>query len=585
MVRIDRERINWMYDIQLSLALSITVVAFIAGTMLPFSPATNTARSVFSILIGAQSSVLAIVISVTLIAVQLVTSRYAPRMATLPFKTPLFKRTFFVFGASVLLSLFALMSVDLVPQQLLNGLLLAVAVLFVIVGVFLYQFVIGMVESSTPERLVALFTQTLPPNTFKHRVERFADEPEEHAHPLQPLYRFIMSAISHEEYATASAALTQYSNYCQTTLSDLATMGTFEEEAFNAQDDLFGPVVNDHLHEITTHAAENDESQLLSSAVRMQVDIGIQAMEISGQHKIPYHSLSGLRSTIIETPVRPDDYVTFNAVWPAVGELVVADVETEYHDLLLSVSNLINGRLATSLNRADRIGWHQEAMSDFFEHLCTAHEELLDQVAAERDLATLDVSKPQQRDEQRSLSTSELRYCVKAIENMAKHILQYLIANEEYPITWGNYKSAWADLCITTAEKGATKHTIWLCRTLIEMAFIENCERPFDDDYQGPFGINELLGRSEQSKHLFWRRELAKIRAETDEPVLERAFEEVLKFEYQEDPMPIVAVDNYEQVRSKYWTTSLGPMSHRGLNTNNQVPDLIEELEEKSRPS
>ena len=89
------------------------IVLSIAGYLLtPVFPVENL-DTLLSVMIGSQASILAIVISVTLISTQLVATRYAPRMATLPFRTPLFKGTFALFVVSILLDTVLLLAIEI----------------------------------------------------------------------------------------------------------------------------------------------------------------------------------------------------------------------------------------------------------------------------------------------------------------------------------------------------------------------------------------------------------------------------------------------------------------------------------------
>lgn len=136
-------------------------------------------------------------------------------MATLPFRTPLFKLTSGVFTLSICIDLLLLAGVSASTTQpaFVTSLLTAAGGGFVGVFGIVYYLIRGMLSRSSPKSLVTLFTETITFDEYLDESKAVADRPAENAHPLQPLYRFVMAAISHNEFTTAQTALTQYQAY------------------------------------------------------------------------------------------------------------------------------------------------------------------------------------------------------------------------------------------------------------------------------------------------------------------------------------------------------------------------------------
>lgn len=575
---------SWRQTIQANLTSALftggilLLLGFGLGYRLNPAIRTPNLRSLLSVMIGAQASILAIVVSVTLISTQLVATRYAPRMATLPFRTPLFKSAFILFAASIILDVFLLIGVAPASDPLYSGGLFVAGGLFFAVLVFLYSFVRGMVAHSSPENLVTLFTETISAEEYLIRSKALAESPEQNAHPLQPLYRFIMSALSKSEHGTARAALDQYQQYASRIMGELDEAGIFDDDSLNCSEELFGPVLKEHLHSITIHAAEKDESRILASAISAQVDLGKQGMALEKRTRVPGQALWGIRGTIIETPVTTDDYVTFNRAWPAVAELMLEETQYDQHTVLLSGRNLINGRLAGTLKRSSEPHWHTNALREFFEDLCEAHDTVLEHISDGPEFNEIDLEKdPSIHEMPAQNRVEQARFSKDAIIDATGTFLQFRIDEGFYPATEGNFRTLWEDLCISAASNGAEDHAVYLCQTLIEMAFIENVHRPYEQETGIP-GLDE----QQETDYLYWATQLARIRKETASPIVERAFDNILQYEYREGPTPVLFVGDDRGIKDEYYFTNLSLREYRSLNTHPQYPELVAELREQS---
>jgi len=557
----------------------ILTLAFGFGYLLTPSIQVNNLRTLLSVMIGSQASVLAIVISVTLISTQLVATRYAPRMATLPFRTPLFKGAFLLFAISIILDALLLMGVTGSTSPLYSGLLFVAVGLFFGVLLFLYFFVRGMVAQSSPENLVTLFTETVSSEEYLDQSEDLADAPEQNAHPLQPLYRFIMAALSRNEYATARAALDQYQQYASRIMSEFDEQGVFEDDSVDCKRELFGPVLEEQLHLITIHAAEKDESQILSSAVSTQVSLGKQGMDLERSRLVPGDALSGLRSTIIETPVSADDYVTSNNAWKGVGELILEESDYDQHRVLLSGKNLIRGRLGRTLQQSSEPGWHADAFRELFTDLCKAHTNVIEKIADGPGFEETDLNQdPTRADMPASDFVEQARFSRDAILEATSTFLKFRVNQEFWPVTEGNFRHEWRDLCIAVSENGAEDHAVQLCQALIEMGFIENLNRPYDN----PQDTSYLFDSGSDSDYVYWARELESIREETANPIVKQAFDKILRYEYEEGPTPIRFAGETDEVEEQYYFPILSWQEDGALNTYSEFPGLIEELRERS---
>lgn len=571
---------NAMYYL-LGVGLLLLLVFISAGYLLNPAVQVDNLRTLLSVMIAAQASVLAIIISVTLISTQLVATRYAPRMATLPFRTYLFKGAFFLFAVSIIVDVFLLIGATTAITPFYSSVLFVAVALFFSVLLFLYFFVRGMVAHTSPENLVTLFTETISADEYLTQSRALADAPEQNAHPLQQLYRFIMSALSRNEHGTARAALDQYQQYASRIRDELDDNGVFDDEQLGCNDELFGPVLTEHLHSLTIHAAEKDESQVLRSAIDAQVALGTQGMVIGQWSRVPGQALRGLRRTIIEAPVNAEDHVTLNRVWPAVAELMLEETNYEQHRVLLSGKNLINGRLASSLRQSNEPRWYNDALRQFFADLCESHTWSLKKLAYIPGFDHIDLNKdPSIQNMPMSDFVYQVRYSKDAVIEATSIFLEFRIDEGFWPATAGNFHTEWKELCITAASNGAEDHAVQLCQTLIEMAFIENLHRPYEQQTSRPFGVEQ--DEEQDRDYLYWVRDLATIQEETSSAVVEQAFDNILAYDYEEGPTPIQLYGENDEVEDRYYFPNLSLQGNRALNTYSPYPDLLEELRKRS---
>jgi len=539
----------------------------------------ETLRTLLSVLIGAQASVLAIVISVTLISTQLVATRYAPRMATLPFRTALFQSTFLLFGGSIMLDVVLLIDVStsVISEPVYSGLLgLAVSGFIAAIG-SLYFFITGMVAKTAPETLVTLFTETISPSEYLTKTRAHAERPEENAHPLQPLYRFVMAALSENEIATAQTALAQYQTYTDEVLEELDDRDVFEIESRDCQEALFESVLKEHLHEITIQGGRRDEFQIIQTAVETQVKLGKQGLTIETDNRIPDQSIRGIRYTIIDAPVTPEDHSTLNQTWPAVGKLMEAETEYDRDKVLRKGNNLIKSKLGISIRRANNPQWHRDAIYELFNDLQEANLTIVERVSTEIGLDVIDLRKPQRLDEEPAGTIcNQARYTKEAMMSVTQTLLQYRIEEGDWLVPDGSFRSDWGQLCIDTAASEATEYAVYFCKIVIEIALLETIHGPYDQP------ASRQIQGGVDSDSLTWSNHLATIHKDTEPPILERAFKELLGYEYQANEPPRRPTLDDDKSKNKYYYSELSMGTFGALNCYENYQEILQKLEQQS---
>ncbi|TKX64315.1 DUF2254 family protein [Halorubrum sp. GN12_10-3_MGM] len=530
-------------------------------------------------LVTAQASILAIVVSVTLLATQLVATNYAPRMSTLLLRTDQFRQTFALFIGSITLDVVVYLALGQAQHPLLSGLFYSTLVLFILVLVSVYLFSIEMVSQSIPERLVELFTQTVSVEEYIDKTEAYAESPESNTHPLQPLFRYTMTALSKGEYSAATSALDHYIPYTKKTLTEVEELELLDDSEFGAKEELFGPVLKDHLHLIAQHAAENDESQIRNTAIQGQVEIGTQGIGIGPRSRVTNQALRGLQNTIRDGPYTDRGYASLNQCWKGVGELAEEASEVESSTIMLTARGIVRQRLRSSVRTVEEPGWMSDSLRVLFEHFCEAHANTLDLIGESQPLKQFGPDDlygdgrqtPPDRVEQ-------LRFCQQALIEFTSVVIEHRIENGRWIPAEANYRRAWQNLVIDTADTGATDLAVDLCEVLIQVAFIENTAKLPSVDRPTFRGIDQ----ADPNEVNHWLRELQTIEEKTDSDVVSQAFANLLSYE-PVDPSSnhLIRIGEEEPGREELYQFDVRVDGYNELNTREEYPDALRQLRDK----
>lgn len=251
----------------LLLTFLLPVAGFALGYLVEFSTVPENTRLFLSALVGAQAGVLAIVFSVTVIGIQLIATRYSPRMISLFTDSPIFIYSFALFVFSIAVDLALLFSVPESPWRIHRAGVVAASGLGVTAAVTLFVFVRTAIQQSTPDGAIDAFISGMTTEKYLSQVKQSVENDSETAHPMHPLYNLTMNALSGSERVTAEKALQEYGDLVQDTLADLENQDAFSQEDRKVVKQLFEPGFKEHLHDIALHAEEKEENQIVGDAV------------------------------------------------------------------------------------------------------------------------------------------------------------------------------------------------------------------------------------------------------------------------------------------------------------------------------
>lgn len=573
MIRFFRGLPRWL----LSATIVVPIGFFGLGYFLGPTVATGNIRLFLSSLTTAQAGVLAIVFSITVIAIQLVSTRYSPRMVSLFIEAPMLKFTFWIFVGSIA---FDLALLYLLPQTLtpyyLGGLFAAISISMIAV-VSLYVFIRAFIWRSTPEGLIDTFVLNLTPEKYLRKCEEMVEDDQRSTHPLRPLYSMIMEALSNRERATADTALQEYGDIAETTLAAFIDQNVFERKNRHLANALYESVFKEQLHDIALHAEEVDESQLIGEATEVEYNLGKQGLE-SSDIRVSRQAIRGLTDLIIHAPVEENRYRVSNSAWDRLGDLLVDAAEYPRPNVVWSAASTIQSRVPWQLHRVPEIRRYEHSMTDLYRNMKQAHEHLLNHY--DSDVASVEMEWQYEHvpdDVPNREVVSAVYKWREALFDSTTAFLHYRIEERRHPITEGNFRRAWQDICIQAADSEATEYAIVLCQALIEMAFIETVEQPFEQKE-----VHSRLGIDQDESRIFWIHQLAKVKAKGDSEVVDTAFEKILSYDYTSDEPPLMTIENMDETREKYYQNLLNVQEYSPLNTHSEFPDLIEELNQRA---
>lgn len=515
---------------------------------------------VLATLAGAQASVLAIVFAVTVLGIQLIAQEYSPRMIWLITKSPIFVFTFAVFVISVGFDLLLLANVSSAQNQVLAGLVSVSVGLGAVAVLSLYAFIQSAIDRLTPEGIVDAFLHELPSDTYYEQVQHNVESETARAHPIHPLYTMIMNGLSNRERVTVEVALQRYGQHAEEMLTTFIEQDRFSESSNNVSNQLFKPVLEEHLSEIALHAQEMDESGIASSAIDWQYKLGSKGLDTSNQ-RVARQAVSGLSDNLRDTPLSGDSYAVNFSSWRKLGELLKESADYPAPRLVWYILDTVEHNISSQL-RKDVDPWiYNHAWLRLYRAFRDSHTTHLDHYAA--DIAEVDF------DWQHESAADDLPHqevmeafskFIKTYSAVNTDFLRYVSETDEYPIAEGNYRRNCYNVCVDASNTPAKEYARVLCQGLIEIAYILSYEKPDDESW--------------------WIDAVARVKYEGDPDVVDAAFEHILSYQQREGP-GIWTVDEHDTYEQRYYQNLIRFQDYMPLNTHPDFPDRIKEFQEQ----
>lgn len=459
----------WLLTVTLVVPVFFGVVGWLSPTIII---PTNT-QLYLSTLAGAQAGVLAIVFSVTLLGIQIATTRYASRMVPLFSQAPIFIHTFIIFVVSIAVDLIVLYNLPSHTSDLAVGGVFLASGLAIVAVVTLAVFIPSILRLSTPDGLIDAFEHRLQPDVYLRRTKEYTASNARGDHPLQPLHSMVMSALSRREWATAERGLNGFEKIASTTIEDLSGTSNLPRQ-IQTQDSrgLFDLPLKDFIPEISLHAFDGDERQLLNQSLQVQADIGQTAID-NYRHFIAAEAARGLSNTIQEAPPTIEGNGIRGPGFKHLGSLLQGVTEKPDPRYIWRILSMIEHQIDI-LFRKDADQWVYEdlLLRCFGQILLKPHMTLLEHYGGYFDEVDLNWRSEYPPD---GLANKSLFGAIfkwrEVFVGISSRILQYRFRHEQYPMTFGNYFSTWRRACSQAVESDAQEYATVLIELYIETAY------------------------------------------------------------------------------------------------------------------
>lgn len=558
----------WQFANEIPRTLQLVVVLFpVAGLVLGyvsgFDALPENTRLFLSGLAGAQAGVLAIVFSVTVIGIQLIATRYSPRMISLFTDSPIFICTFSLFVFSIAVDLGLLLAIPESYSRLHVAGVGAAAGLGLTAAITLFVFVRTAIRQSTPDGAIDAFVSRMTTEKYLSEVRKSVESDAELAHPMHPLYNLIMNALSSGERVTAGKALQEYGSLAQKTLSDLDDCDVFsEEEERQVITQLFEPVFKEHLHDVALHAEEQDEIQLVGDATEWQYELGNDGLDFSDD-TVARQAQFGLSDVLRDAPIETGTYISSNSAWRQIGQFLVDAAEKPNPRIVRNTASSIETNVSRQLWKVGDVRWYDHSMMRLYNDMEKAHEALLNHYVD--DVAEVDMEWHYEHVPDDTPNREEV-YAVfqwkETLLDTTEGFLRYAAKEGRYPITEGNFKDSWKNICIQASKSHAEDYAVTLCQALIEIAVID---RHLLDENGIP-----------------WSYTIGRVKYKGNPEIVDRAFQRILEYDYiEEEPGPLF-VGEMEEHYETYYRNLLSLEDYRPLNTLNGFKEAIREIQEEA---
>lgn len=544
----------------LAVTFVVPIVGFILGYAVAPGVSTENTRLFLSTLARAQAGILAIVFSVTVIGIQLVATRYSPRMISLFTSSPIFLFTFGLFIISIAVDLSLLFTVPSGFSRLHSAGVMAASGLGLSSAIALLVFVKTAVRQSTPDGAIDVFVSRMTSEKYLDQVRESVDSESETAHPMHPLYNLTMNALSGGERVTAERALQEYGDLVQTILADLENQDVFSNEGRKVVRKLFKPVFKEHLHDIALHAEEKEENQIVSEATEWQYKLGKDGLDLS-EDIVASQAQFGLSDVLKDAPVESGSLISSNNAWDHLGQLLVDASEKPKPGVVWSIASSIETGVSRQLWKVSDVRWYEYAMTDLYRRMVSAQEALLDHYG--EDVAEVDMEWQYDHVPDDAPNRDEVKAVFKwkdTLLDTTEAFLRYYEEEAKYPITEGNFKNSWRDICIEASKSPAEDYAVTLCQALIEIAVIDR----------------HLLGEN----GIPWSSSIGRVKHKGNPEIVDKAFDRILEYDYvEEEPGPMFAGE-MEERRETYYENQLYLQDLPPLNT---IPDFKQQVQEIQR--
>lgn len=461
-------------------------------------------RTLFTTLAIIEASILAIVFSVTVVALQLVVNRYSARLSSLFVGEPLFRVTFGLFIVAIMINLVA---TYLLPRQVTQGFngLVGVAFGLAAVSIYaLYQFIQMMIQRGSPDELITVLIERelKPENYLPETRGEFADL---EIHPIRPLYQTISRAIELGEFQTGRQGITGIRTVLIGTIEYLVDKYSLEEAAEYAES-VAEEVLTEYIPSIIEQIYNHEQYDLLSTVISDVEAVAASALE-DGVTEVTIDAADGLQDAAIDAPMTVEGNRLREPIKESLLTMATDAAREADYSTFVSVFHSLNFPMQILIRRRPDANIIDYFIDRYFSHdFPGVFETLLGRY--EQDIAENDINWLSPTDGKNWTLPEEaepLRYMWKTYVKLSKSVLRYRLSEGEYPFSVASFRNGWRKMAQYAADSNIDGLATLFVISMIQITY------HLDQLGDGGYGL--------------WVTELGRIRREYDAKFVDRAFE------------------------------------------------------------
>ena len=487
------------------LVLALTAAVLTAALTAYINPPVQieNTQALLTTLATAEASVLAIVFSVTVVALQLVVTRYSARLTSLFIKDPLFRTTFALFVGSIAFNLLVIYLLPVQNNRLMNA---AVGVAFALAAVStfaLYRFIRLMIQRSSPDDLISVLVEReLAPDEYLPATATEFTEIE--VHPIRPLFRTIARAIELGEYQTAEQGIDGLRTVLTRTFEYLESEHS-EEDAAQYASAVSTEVLTEYVPPILEQAYSHEQYDLVSDAVDDIEAVALHGLD-HGFTDVTEDAAEGLGDAFDAAPLTWEGNRLRSPVKESLLELTKATAKDADYSTFRAVFHPLNFQMTVLLRRRPESNVTYHLVGDYYSReIVEIFEVLVDRYGpAVQDQDINWISPTEGRKWTLPDEAKPLRHCWREYASFTETVLRYRVSEEEYPFVEGSIDDGWKRITQYAADTGIDDLATLCCMTTIQLAY------RVDQLEDGRLGM--------------WTNNLGLLRRDYDPAIVDRAF-------------------------------------------------------------
>lgn len=484
-----------------TIVLAVVFAALLAFLNLPVEH--ENIRALLTTLAIAEASVLAIVFSVTVVALQLVVTRYSARLTSLFVEDPLFRTTFALFVSAIGFNLLVVYFLPVQSARLTNA---AVGVAFALAAVStvaLYRFIRLMILRSSPDELITVLVERelAPAEYLPGTVAEFE---EMEVHPIRPLYRTVARALELGEYQTAEQGIDGLRTVLIGTFEYLGTEFS-DEDASEYAEVISDEVLRGYVPPLLEQAYAHEQYDLVSETVEDTEEIALEGLD-RGFTDVTEYAAEGLGDAFDTAPLGWEGNRLRDPVNQTLVELRTATAARGDYPTFLSVFHQLNHQMSVLLRRRpDSNVTHRLVGNYYSRESLEIFEALVDRYGPELDgqeinwIAPTDCRTWTLPDE-----AEPLRHFWRQYVSFTQDVLHYRVSKDEYPFVEGDIDDGWKRAAECAADAGIGGLATLFCISTIQLAY--------------------RVSQIEGGRLGMWTNNLASLRRDYDPAIVDRAF-------------------------------------------------------------